>query len=466
MKRRVFNFITATDSYKASHWLFYPKGTQFVRSYLESRVGSKYSEAVMFGLLPILEEHFEGVQITKEKIDAAEFAFHKHFGNEKIFNRAGWEYILNKHEGKLPLRIRAVKEGTVVGVSNVLVTVENTDPNCAWLVNYAETLLVQLWYPITIATRSRNMKKVLMAALRLSGDPAGIGFKLHDFGFRGVSCYDNAAYGGAAHLINFLGTDTFAGIEMLNAYYDGENCATGYPGFSIPATEHSTVTSWGRNGEVAAVKNILEQCQNGLVACVGDSYDMENFARVVVGTELKDIIEKRDGVFVVRPDSGEPTEMVPFVLQILWEQFGGTINDKAFKVLNPKVRVIQGDGIDDESLGKILMAVMAAGFSADNIAFGSGGGLLQKVNRDTMRFAFKCSQIVINGQAFDVYKDPKTDHTKASKRGQLKLIKAEDGFKTVRFEDEGEDVLVDYFVDGEILQFPTLNEIRERAALI
>jgi nicotinamide phosphoribosyltransferase len=463
-----FNIITATDSYKVTHWKQYPKGTQYIRSYLEARAGARYPYTIFFGLQYWIKRYIAGVQVTQEKIDAAAEEFALHFGdpNGALFNREGWEYILKKHGGILPIKIRAVREGTKVPVSNVLITVENTDPNCAWLVNYVETLLVQTWYPITVATRSHYLKNVITQALIKSGTPEDIHFKLHDFGYRGVTCPEQAGLGGAAHLVNFWGTDTFAGIEYLNRYYHGRTHAggTGYPGHSIAAYEHSTVTTWGRNGEGNCLANALTQFPTGLFAMVIDSFDAKNFVEKIAGEEYKNAILNRAGVFILRPDSGDPHILIPELMQILWDKFGGKVNAKGYKVLDPHVRLIQGDGIDDVSVGTILEAVMAAGFSADNLAFGSGGGLLQKLDRDTQRFAFKCSQAIVYGEERDVFKAPKTDHTKDSKRGNLKLILVDNEYTTVRIEAPGDDQLIVVFEDGYLLFDTTLADVRTLAA--
>jgi nicotinamide phosphoribosyltransferase len=162
-------------------------------------------------------------------------------------------------------------------------TVENTDPKLFWLTNYLETLLVQVWYPSTVATQSFAMKKLLLEYLHETGDPLLIDFKLHDFGYRGVTCPEQAAIGAASHLVNFQGTDTIAGLELLGEYYD-EFCA----GFSIPASEHSTITSWGKEHEVDACRNMLTQYPEGYVACVSDSYDIFNCCENIWGGELRE----------------------------------------------------------------------------------------------------------------------------------------------------------------------------------
>lgn len=460
------NIVFISDSYKVGHHLQTPPKTKYVFSYLESR-GGRYQETIFFGLQYIIKRYLLGKQVTRAKIADAKKRFTRHFGSSKVFNEAGWEHIRTAHDGRLPVVIRAVLEGTRVGVSNALLTVQNTDPEVSWLTNYLETLLSQVWYPMTVATQSYFMKQTILAALGETGTPGDADFNLHDFGFRGVSSVETAQIGGAAHLVNFKGTDTFGAIPFIDAYY-GEEMA----GFSIPAAEHSTITSWGATHEEDAYRNILEQFPTGIVAVVSDSYDIFRAAGDIWGTTLKSQVLERDGVLVIRPDSGNPVEVLPKVLGILGERFGTTTNAKGFKVLNPKVRLIQGDGIDYQSLGTILDALRDDGWSADNIAFGSGGGLLQKVDRDTQKCAFKCSSIGIGDDLDnltwrDVYKDPVTDSGKRSKRGRLALLRNEcGGYKTVREEEAGErNLLVPVFRNGELLLDQNFADVRKRALL-
>jgi nicotinamide phosphoribosyltransferase len=461
------NILLMTDSYKASHFKQYPAGTSHVYSYLESR-GGDFSKTTFFGLQYVIKRYLTGQVVTQEKIDEAEKFFTQHMGSG-LFNREGWEYILKAHGGKLPIKIRAVPEGTVLNTKNVLVTVENTDPKCYWLTNYLETLLLHVWYPTTVATLSYHFKELIGEYLEKTGDPTGISFKLHDFGFRGVSSYESAATGGAAHLVNFMGTDTLAGITLLQNFYG----ATAMPAFSIPASEHSTITSWGREGELAAMENMLDQYPTGLVACVSDSFDIFKACSEYWGTALKEKVLKRNGTLVIRPDSGDPVEVVVKCLNILGEKFGFDVNDKGYKVLPPQVRMIQGDGIDLAECRRILEAMRLARWSADNIAFGCGGALLQKMNRDTQKFAFKCSSVTVNGEERDVYKQPITAEFKVSKKGRMKLV-LERGWKdgdinnvryvTVGLEDPRENLLKVVFENGELLEEQDLTQIRDRAS--
>lgn len=414
--RHLDNLLLNTDSYKASHWLQYPPGTDATFFYVESR-GGEYERTVFFGLQTILKEYLARA-VTHADVDAARDLFAAH---GEPFNEPGWRRIVDAHGGRLPLRIRAVPEGTVVPTHQALVTIESTHPDAFWLPSYLETLLLRLWYPVTVATISWHVKQTIREFLeRTSDDPAGqLPFKLHDFGARGVSSTESAGLGGAAHLVNFLGTDTVSGLLTARAYY-GEPMA----GFSIPAAEHSTITSWGREREVDAYRNMLKQFARpgSIVAVVSDSYDIYRAIREHWGQTLRQEVIDSGATVVIRPDSGDPVEVVHRCLLLLDETFGSTVNGKGYRVLN-HVRVIQGDGINPASIRAILERIVGAGFAADNLAFGMGGALLQHMNRDTQKFALKCSAARVDGAWIDVYKAPVTDAGKVSKRGRLALLR-------------------------------------------
>ncbi|XP_071082856.1 nicotinamide phosphoribosyltransferase-like [Haliotis cracherodii] len=458
------NILLVTDSYKVTHHMQYPPKTTTVCSYFESR-GGKFPTTVFFGLQYIIKRWLVGPVITREKIQEAKELYNLHFGRDN-FNEDGWNYILEKHAGYLPLRIRAVPEGTVVPFKNVLFVVENTDPKCFWLTNYFETLLVQVWYPMTVATNSRYQKEIIARYLDETADNLdGLPFKLHDFGFRGSTSVESAGIGGCAHLVNFQGTDTIAGIMTARKYY-GCNVA----GFSIPAAEHSTITTWGRDGEFEAFKNMLTKFPEGAMACVSDSYDIFNACEKVWGEELKDVIIERGkngGVLVVRPDSGDPPEIVVKVLESLGKKFGTTENSKGYKMLPSYLRVIQGDGISYEKLEVILINMRKHKWSSDNLTFGSGGALLQRLDRDTQKCAFKCSYSVINGKEVNVFKDPITDPGKKSKKGRLTLEMQDGQYVTVTEGkgDPSKDLLVTVFENGRLLRDYSFDEIRITAEI-
>lgn len=459
------NIILNTDSYKVSMAPQYPFGTTGVYSYIESR-GGLYNYTLFAMLQPFIKEYLLE-PFTQADIDLADEILTAH---GEPFQRARWQALFDKHKGYLPVVIKAVPEGTVVPVGNVLVTIENTDPEFYWLTTWLETALLRaVWYGTTVATQSYSIKQVIKDYLEKTGDPAGVDFKLHDFGARGVSSMESAGLGGAAHLINFMGTDTITGVLYAREYYNA-----GVAGFSIPAAEHSTITSWGRDGEVKAYRNMLTNFARpgSIVAVVSDSYDVFNAASKLWGEELRDEVIASGATLVIRPDSGDPVEVNVKLVEILGQKFGYTTNAKGFKVLN-NVRLIQGDGINELTVRSILGAFTALGWSADNIAFGMGGALLQIVNRDTQRFAMKCSAIQVDGEWIDVQKDPVTDSGKRSKKGRVTLWTNSGGefasgvTAPTGWSDKGiggwTEALVEVFRDGKLIKEYTFDEVRANA---
>lgn len=454
------NFLLNTDAHKVTHHLQYPPGTEHIYSYLESR-GGEHDYTVFFGLRGIIHEYLEPIawRFTAHDLLLARSACREVFGFD-YFNLDGWQRILQEHGGRLPLRICAVPEGTVVPTRNVLMTVENTDPALPWLTNWVETLLMHVWYPTTVCTRSYAVRKLIGRFAEQTGSEVSP-FHLNDFGFRGASSREAAARGGAAHLVNFLGTDTLVGIEYARRHYGAAVC-----GHSVLATEHSTTTAWGGpEHELDFLRHILKAAPpSAIVSTVADSYDYERFVREYIGGALKEqILAREGGKVVVRPDSGDPVKMAVLGLNILWERFGGTVNARGYKVLDPHVGIIYGDGINLDSIERILTAVVAAGFAVENIVFGMGGALLQQLDRDSQRFAIKCSAAKVDGQWRDVFKQPKTDPGKGSKRGRLKLIQGSSGLETVGEEVAGEDLLRPVFDNGCIVSRDDFADIRARA---
>ncbi len=471
------NLLLNTDSYKVSMFCQYPVGTTGVYSYIEAR-GGRYDQTVFIGLQAFIKEYLLD-PITQADIDIAAEIYAAH---GEPFNREGWEYILNEKGGFLPVVIRAVPEGTVVPVKNVLCVIENTDPNCYWLTTWLETALLRaVWYPTTVATQSWNIKQVIKQFLEQTGDPESINFKLHDFGARGVSSQESAALGGMAHLVNFMGTDTVSGILAAREYY-----GAGIAGFSIPAAEHSTITSWGRDKEVEAYRNMLVRFARpgSLVAVVSDSYDIFNAAENLWGGELRDEVVNSGATVIIRPDSGDPEAVCVKLIQILGDKFGYTVNSKGYKVLN-NVRIIQGDGVNENTIRCILGHFKVLGWSADNIAFGMGGALLQGINRDTQEWAMKCSAMskeVDNNEVwqgaginprktvwFNVQKDPATQSSKKSKAGRVTLYTNEAGEYVSGIDSEQPKAwsdrpwtiaLRDVYRDGKLLIDVTFDEVR------
>jgi nicotinamide phosphoribosyltransferase len=469
MKRE--NLILLADAYKYAHHKFYYPGTTQIYSYLESR-GGMFDETIFFGLQYFLKEYLQGPAFTQEDLDEADGFLQQVFGRNDVFDKSKFQYILDKYNGHLPVKIKAVAEGTAVPTSNVLMTIENTDPECYWLTNFLETLLMQVWYPCTVATLSNQIRKVVTQFYNetaTEGAEAGIDFVLNDFGFRGVSSVESAKIGGAAHLINFSGSDNLAGSGMAINYYDAQKVY----GLSIPATEHSICTLLGRDGELEIFKHVLHSFPTGTIACVSDSFNIFKACKEYWGTELRDEILNREGTLVIRPDSGDPIMTLLEIFGILFETFGFTTNAKGYKILPPQVRVIQGDGVNYAEIINIYNALKANGISAENLVLGMGGALLQKIDRDTQKFALKCSNAVINGQEVAVEKNPTemdaqgniTPSFKKSKAGRLKLVKINSIFKTVNQHEHVElaDELHTVFENGNIINPITFEQVKANA---
>lgn len=488
-----FNIMMMADSYKASHSFMMPDGLTEVYSYLESR-GGDMPATVFFGLQYYIKKYLTGVQVTRPKLRKAKRFWDKHVGEGK-FDVEGWQTIIDECDGKLPLEIKAVPEGSVIPVKNILMSIRNTHPRAYFLTNWVETLLMKIWATITIASNSRRLMQLLVKYGQETCDNIDhVKFQMHDFGYRGVSSEETAAVLGAAHLVMFLGTDTAAGVHMLQKYY-GEEMA----GFSIPASEHSVMCSHRisdtSTGEVNAMRQILTRYADGTVAIVSDTYNIYYACDTIFGKELKDLILSRDGKLVIRPDSGDPVKVLcgdptcddpgqlgdwtrKGVIRILADRFGATPNERGFMVLNSKIGVIQGDGIDYAMTQQILERLTDIGFAASNLNFGSGGGLLQKFDRDSMKFAIKATHAIVNGRHINLQKTPITDPGKNSKKGYLKLVydylygahgrSNEKCYQTVEMSvenaDFSDDILRPIFLNGELLIDEKFETIRQRAA--
>ncbi len=451
------NLILCADSYKYSHHLQFPEGTQRTYYYIESR-GGMYDFVLFYGLQAFIKEYLQ-TPVTLADIDEAEAFVTRH---GLPFNRKGWEGIVRRCGGYLPVTISAVPEGTIVPNHNVLAVIENEDPDFYWVPGFIETALLRgVWYGSTVATRSKKIKMLLAGYYdRTVGHLDGLPFALHDFGARGVSSHESAGIAGSAHLINFTGTDNLDGIRFAQKYYGP---ADSMFGLSIPASEHSVTCSWGKERELDFYRNMLANFggPGKVYANVADTYDIY-YACKTLFPQLKDELRRTGSTMVVRPDSGDPAEVVSACVQILADSFGTHINNRGYKVLD-NVRIIQGDGIDEASIVKILDSVTRLGFSAENLAFGCGGYLLQRVNRDTQKFAMKCSAVMIDGVWHDIFKDPVTDHDKKSKQGRVSLYAGAGGFYSAALDSGAPSVLLPVYRNGEILAEYTFDAVRKNA---
>lgn len=458
------NICLLTDSYKVTHHAFYSKNTEKLYSYLESRVGSEFNKTIFYGLQYIIKKYLEGQVITPEKVNQANSLINTHIG-EDIFNYDGWMYIADELDGKLPIEIKAVEEGTPVEVGNVLMTVENTDKQCYWLPNYLESLLLQVWYPSTVATLSAEVRKLCNFYLDVTGPgKENLDFMLHDFGYRGATSTESAELCGSAHLLSFKGTDTIPALTIPENYYNDNNIY----GLSVQATEHSVMTSLGEEGEVKQAINVIDNAKDGILSMVIDSYNYREFLKQAStkGNELNDkvneFLEKTDGNKIVfRPDSGEPVSTTLDCLNILGEGFGTVKTTEGYKIFAKNIGLLWGDGLNYHKIRDILFGMKSNGWAAQNIIFGMGGGLHSSVNRDTQRNAFKCSAQLRNGTWHDIFKNP-LDSSKKSKTGRLKLVKENSHFKTVPISDERKDYLQTVFKNGELIRKENFQDIKNR----
>lgn len=477
--RQKYGVVGDTDSYKLTHAPQYVKGGDKMISYFESR-GGLYDRVMNFGAEMIAKEYLLQ-RLTHEQVDNMIAWAKKHMNGNMVDDlEIALRAVVDERGGRLPIRIRNAKEGLMIPIRNVILTIETTvaDPRFFSIVSYFETKLVRVWSPMTVGTTSYYVREAIYKALVQSADEpdAEIPFKFHDFGSRGVGGMEVAAFAGAAHLVSSMGTDTTVAVQAIEFAYGLEMA-----GFSIPASEHSTTTTHGREGEIPLVEQMFDAYAKpgAIFATVADSYDIINFIRNITPL-FKDRLIESGAMWVIRPDSGDPIKMPIQCVIELEKVFGTTVNSKGYKVLN-HVRVIQGDGIVPAQVTEILNALMNLGYSASNLAFGMGGGLLQKNNRDTHKFALKCCAVRVNGEWRDVYKDPsvydenwnkiESQSFKASKAGRLELVynSKTDEYKTVRLEEVfglGPDwkmALETVYEDGYMVRETPFEEIRRNA---
>ncbi len=463
------------DSYKFAHPYAYPKnkGIRGMSSYGEARVST--DEIIESFGLQIFIKRYLTVKITLADIDFAEQFAIKHFGR-KLFARETWERVVREYDGLLPIIIRAVKEGTPVTGGLPIYSVTAFGEDFFWMSSGVETMLQRaIWYPTTIASMDRSIKQAIHDFyVNTGGDLALLPFSLHDFGARGVSCAEQAEIGGAAHLVNFMGSDTVEGILAANFFYDCEMSA-----FSVYATEHSVECSFGLGAdqEINYLRHQLQQAPKGsIVSIVIDGRDVMRAATALCSSPLKEEIIESGAKVVFRPDSGDMMKIVPAILRLQDKAFGHTINSKGFVKVNT-VGIIQGDGVDHLAIKSLLGLLASYNYAADNVVFGSGGALLQKVNRDTFKFAQKASAIYVSDGQGGYYwegiaKDPVTDHGKKSKEGVLTLVrdKTTGQMRPFRLESEEmtenlEDMHQLVYHCGKLYNETTLDEVRTRAAL-
>ena len=460
------SLILRVDSYKFAHPFAYPdENIEGMTSYGESRLPS--SETIVPFGLQILLKRYLSQAVTMADIDTAEAFSIAHFGR-KLFDRAGWEKVVRVYDGKLPLIIRAVPEGLPVRGRHPIYSVTVLDKDLYYMSAAFETMIQRgVWYPTTIATMDHSIhSKIKSRYLKTGADLNLLPFALHDFGGRGVTCAEQAEIGGASHTVHFMGSDTDEGVVAANFFYKHSMSA-----FSVYATEHAVECSFGPNRE-DAIRYLRKQLKNtppgAIVSIVIDGYDVYREAELLC-TVLRDEIVASGAKVVFRPDSGDMMEVIPRLLSMQEMAFGYNLTSTGHKQIR-HVGIIQGDGVDHDAIEAVLDMIIEMGYAADCVIFGSGGALLQKVNRDSLRFAQKACAILVDGKWRGIAKDPVTDHGKKSKEGVLTLVRSKmtGELMTARLDknslnDEFEDVHRLVYHLGDLYNETTLDEVRTRS---
>jgi nicotinamide phosphoribosyltransferase len=470
-----------TDAYKLGHILQYPEGTEFIYSNFTNRSTRipGIDKVVAFGLQAFIQNYIMDAFEPFFAADEDEVARRYEERVTSILgpNQIGSDHIRALHrKGYLPLEFRTVKEGTLVPLQVPTLTVENTDPEFFWLTNYIETVLsASIWHPSTSATKSLYARRLIEAwAEKTGGNTDFIDWQWHDFSFRGQTSAESAAASGAGHLLSFLGSDNLNAIEWVDYLYPGDN---GMILGSVAATEHSVMVADGQENELGTYRRLITKFPEGILSIVSDTWNLWNTVTNILA-ELKDEIVTRDGKVVIRPDSGDPADIVcgtnrelgkgetpeeKGVVELLWDLFGGTVNEKGFKTLDPHIGVIYGDSITPERANDMFSRLAAKGFASDNIIYGAGSYFFTET-RDTFGSAMKATWSQVNGEGRNMMKDPITGKSKKSATGRLAVLKNEaDELYLVQKatpEQEAASELKTVWKDGEWVRKQSFADIR------
>lgn len=493
-----------TDSYKIFHPILGQQVSEGKLTKVQSNFTNRGSRVegsnhvVFYGLQAFLNELSKDFKEMFFDRDVEEVVAEYRHGIDGYVDLDSFDdtHIRKLHAlGYLPLEIRAVREGTLVPVRVPSLTIENTHPDFPWLVNYLETWLsTAIWHPSTNATTAWRVRRLLDShALMTSGQTDTVDFQFHDFSFRGLSNWESAATLGSAHLIPFRGSDNVPAKTFIEQNYPGED--NGFIAGSVVATEHSIQVLNGKRGEEETYRRLIKGNPTGILSVVSDTYSIWNVLTNIY-PNLKEDILSRDGVLVTRPDSGVPSDIIcgtsdligidsawdtpeeKGVVQLLWEVFGGTVNEQGYKILNPKISVIYGDSINLDNAKEIMERLERKGFASTNVVFGAGSFLYNGAvgrdesgnfivtTRDTYNSAVKATWAEVNGEGVNLLKDPITDNgTKKSATGRLAVLPQMDGqlylVEKATPEQEAQSLLEPVWRDGEFIRTQSFNDVRE-----
>lgn len=483
------NPMLLTDFYKISHRIMCETGTEKIYSTFtprESRINN-IDEVVFFGLQGFIKEYL--IDYFNDNF------FHK--PKEEVINDykriikfslgdncADTKHIEELYDiGYLPIKINALQEGTSVPIKVPMMTIENTYPNFYWLTNFLETLIsAEMWKPITSTTIVKKYKSICdKYAEETCDSKTHVQWQCHNFSYRGMSGNDDAIKCGAGQLLYFTGTDTIPSICYLEKYYNA-NIEEELIGASVSATEHSI--QCGYQNDEKYINKMLEIIPNGILSVVSDGYDYWNVLTNIL-PKVKDKIMNREGKYVVRPDSGNPVDIICGInndsifitsdpkykgsIEILWDIFGGTINSKGYKVLDSHIGLIYGDAITPDIAEEIFKKLKEKGFASENVFFGIGSYSLGYYTRDTFSMAIKATYTVVDNKEINIFKNPKTDNgIKKSAKGRVVVLKDNNDnlffIDNLDFKSEQTykcNLLQEVFVDGKLTSETSLKDIRE-----
>lgn len=414
------NLVLDTDSYKHGHSSLINPDLESAYLYGEARVGGEYNYLAWCGIQAIVAKYLL-TPITVDDIHEAVVANTEYHGKNTL-DVSAWMHVVENCGGILPITIKIVPEGTILEKGNALFTIHTEDPIVAKIIGNIEALFMHVWYPSSVLTRCAEIKSRLYPIFLKTGSVDSLEFAVHDFGLRGTTCMEHGGIGGLGHSIAFRGSDNYMGSRVVNHFYNG-----GYPSKSVYATEHSVALSFGSGqGEFDYINHVLDVVPDDMIASIViDTYDAHGFIRNIAGDEdVMERIKNREGRVVFRPDSGNPLSIPVQIIELLGEIYGYTMNASGYKVLNHNIGVLQGDGMNKDSIVELYKILVSAGWAASNLVVGSGGGLLvEGLSRDTHRFAIKLSYGLIAGVRTNFTKRPLTDMTKQSKGGEMKVLK-------------------------------------------
>lgn len=485
--------IMQTDGYKLDHRRQYPKGTEYVYSNWTAR-GSRIPEidkVVFVGLQAAIQrrlmEDFEA--FFAADVEEVCAGYQTMLDNYLGPNEIGTDHIRALHDlGYIPLKFKALPEGTRVDLRVPMLTVENTHPDFFWLTNYFETILsAELWMPMTSATNAARIREMMNSwAIKTTGSIEGVGFLGHDFSMRGMAGAGAANLSGLGHLVAFTGTETVPVLQYIQDYYPFEGFLAG----TVPATEHSVMCAGGDDNEEETFRRLMDLYPAGILSVVSDTWDFWAVMTELL-PKMKGQIMSRDGKLVVRPDSGDPADIIagtnPVLgaltpegrgaIEILWDTFGGTVNEQGYKVLDEHVGLIYGDSMNFDRIDDINARLEAKGFASTNWVAGLGSYGYQYQTRDTFGFAMKATNVTIEGEEKAIFKSPKTDNgLKKSLKGRIAVVRNHMG-SLIALDDEqaagreyaianGDDLLETVWENGKFVKYLGFDEVRKNTGLV